>query len=65
MAQIGDVFSTGEINPTSGVYRHYSHVSNCPNITQGQFEIPLSRGETFPPYPQCNHAVGWQLVRLA
>ncbi len=55
MTQIGDKFETGETNPVSGVFR----ASCCSN------EIPLSKGERFPPCGRCKKATTWTLIRLA
>ena len=57
---IGDMHKTGEINPESGVYRNMM----CTH-PGGAYEIPLSKGERFPPCRSCNGAVTWKLVRYA
>lgn len=51
---IGTTGSTGEKCPESGVWKAQS----SPSTT-----IPLSKGETFPPYN--NKAVTWKLISYA
>lgn len=61
MQAIGEVTGhTGQTCQVSGVYR----CVNCKN-PGGSYEIPLSKGETFPPCRKCNAAVTWRLVRRA
>jgi hypothetical protein len=62
---LGTRFHTGQINPQSGVYRWDGNVngSSFPQPGSNQREIPLSRGEKFPP---CNSvACYWKLIRYA
>jgi hypothetical protein len=60
-AVIGSVYHTAQTNPQSGVYRLVS----CTEVSPAQYEIPLSKGETFPPCRSCRGAARWKLVRLA
>lgn len=54
---IVDMNTTGQKCTQSGVYRCSKHPSN---------EIPLSRGETFPPCSRDGgHSATWILVRKA
>jgi hypothetical protein len=63
---IGSEFRTGQTAPVSGVYAYVRHADNLScTITPAQKEIPLSRGETFPPISGCRHAAYWRLVRYA
>ncbi len=65
MANIGDVFRTGKMVPTSGVYRFVSSSDmNCDLATYEQ-ELKLSRGEQFPPHQECKKAVLWELKTKA
>jgi hypothetical protein len=63
MANIGDTFHTGETCIESGVYRYVN--CNGFSCSPGQYEIPLSKGERFPPCKGCKTAVTWKLVRYA
>jgi hypothetical protein len=57
-------YKTGEVAPVSGVYRYMGHVGkDCGKITSGEWEIPLSKGERFPPDRHCKAAVTWELIR--
>jgi hypothetical protein len=50
-------YSTGQINPQSGVYKCKRHPTNT---------IPLSKGEKFPPCSRNGgHGATWVLVRKA
>ncbi|TAL05620.1 MAG: YjzC family protein [Chloroflexota bacterium] len=66
MATTGQEFTTGQVCPQSGVYAYVGHSSGygC-SVTPAQREIPLSKGETFPPISGCGHAARWRLVRYA
>jgi hypothetical protein len=55
------VYRTGEVAPESGVYRLVS----CECVSPAQLEIPLAKGERFPPCRTCHGAVTWQFVRPA
>lgn len=57
-------FKTGETCQTSGRYRFdgYTDGTSYPSPTSEEREIPLSRGETFPPIRSCNKACWWVLV---
>lgn len=59
-----DTFHIGQICPTSGVYRikHYEEHSEC---SKEQYEIPLTKGKTFPPCKSCKFKVVWEFVRSA
>ena len=54
-------FSPGEICPESGVYRlvHNTSVSN------EQSEVPLTKGERFPPCRNCSEPIFWELAYSA
>jgi sporulation protein YlmC with PRC-barrel domain len=68
--QIGKIFHTGQKVEQSGIYEYVYHVdSECctPDCqpTEAEFELPLSRGETFPPIRSCGKGAAWRLVRAA
>ena len=66
MASIGDESHTGQTCQTSGVYRFVRHMSSCRcTPTAEEREIPLSRGETFPPCRSTSTGVVWKLIRYA
>ncbi len=48
---VGTRFKTGEKCPTSGRYKFdgYTDGTSSPSPTPAEREIPMSRGETFPP----------------
>ena len=54
-------YHPGEICPTSGIYRLVHHDS----VSEEQAEIPLTKGERFPPCRNCENSVEWELVREA
>lgn len=57
-------YHTGETCPESGVYR----LVNCDKwgCSKAQREIPLSKGERFPPCRNCGTGrAEWKLVRKA
>jgi len=66
MANIGDVFSTGQTCQESGVYEYSGHANGpgC-SVSPEQREIPLAKGNTFPPVRGCGHAARWKLIRYA
>jgi hypothetical protein len=63
--QNGSLFRTGQEAPLSGVYRFGESTDAECEPTPGALEIPLSRGERFPPHRRCRGAVIWELVRPA
>jgi hypothetical protein len=66
MTAIGQEFTTGQVCLVSGVYRFVRHAgATICYVTPAQREIPLSRGERFPPLAGCHHSVVWALVRPA
>jgi len=58
---------TGEVCQRSGIYRFSGHTDGSigchPTYEEG--EIPLSRGETFPPIRSCKKGAFWTFVRDA
>ena len=56
-----NTFHPGDICPASGIYRLTSHKDVSPD----QAEIPLTKGERFPPCRNCKETIEWQLVREA
>lgn len=58
---------TGETNETSAVYRFAGFVDGSTDCTptQEEREIPLSKGERFPPIKSCGKACNWTYVRDA
>jgi hypothetical protein len=64
MSNIGEQFTTGENAPVSGVYRYVRHAQeDCTNKIQDH-QIPLSRGEKFPPHRTCSGGVIWELAEI-
>ena len=63
--QIGTRFRTGEVCPESGRYRFdgYLDGTSSPPPTREEREIPLSRGETFPPIRSSGKACYWKLMQ--
>lgn len=59
----GERLKTGDRAPESGVYRMVGHVdgSNCES-TPEEMQIPLAKGETFPPDRHCKTAAYWELI---
>lgn len=57
-------YKTGEECEVSGRYRFdgYTDGTNHPRPTKEEEEIPLSRGETFPPIRSAGKACWWKLV---
>ena len=64
---IGTRFRTGEKCTESGVFKFdgYLDGTTTPAPTAEEREIPLSRGETFPPIRSTGKACWWKLVRRA
>ena len=62
---IGARFRTGQTCVESGRYRFdgYLDGTSRPAPTAEEREIPLSRGETFPPIRSSGKACWWKLVR--
>lgn len=61
-------YRTGEQAPVSGVYGFVRHITErFPRCvpTPAEQEIPLSKGERFPPHKSCGQGVVWRLVRYA
>lgn len=57
---------TGETCQRSGVYRFAGHPDGSTAChTAEENEIPLSKGETFPPIRSCSKAAFWTFVRDA
>lgn len=54
-------FKIGEVCPESGIYR----LKNYQDVSEEQAEIPLTKGEKFPPCKNCKDEVIWVLVRKA
>jgi hypothetical protein len=67
MLKRGDTFHIGQVCPESGVYRlkdrDCKNNSNC--VSEDQREIPLTKGEKFPPCRMCKGRVIWEFVRRA
>jgi hypothetical protein len=58
---------TGEIADRSGVYRFAGHLGGgmgC-HPTAEEKEIPLAKGERFPPIRSCQKGAQWEFVRDA
>lgn len=60
-------FKTGQKCETSGAYRFdgYTDGTTTPAPKSEEQEIPLSRGETFPPIRSTGKGCWWKLVRRA
>ena len=67
MPNRGDTFNIGEICPESGVYRLKDRdcKGNGTRDSEEQREIPLTKGERFPPCKNCKGKVVWEFVRRA
>jgi hypothetical protein len=65
VADVGDLFRTGQETPASGVYRFIESADAECEPTPEAMEIPLSKDERFPPHRRCKGAVIWELVRFA
>ena len=66
MAKIGDTFRTGEVNPVSGDFEFVRHIKRFPwwMPTPEENQIPLSKGERFPPHKSCAKGVIWKLIKI-
>jgi hypothetical protein len=62
---MGNRFKTGEVCAQTGGYAFdgYTDGSQYPPPTQEERNIPLSRGETFPPIRSSSKACWWRLYR--
>ncbi len=60
-------FKTGQVCPTSGVYGFAGHVDPGAGAvpTEEEREIPLAKGERFPPLRSTKTACWWVLRRFA
>lgn len=60
-------FKTGQECNESGVYRFdgYTDGTSTPAPRSEEREIPLSRGETFPPIRSASKGCYWKLARRA
>ena len=56
-------YKTGEKAPWTGDYRCIGHTDPNKRCTINEEEIPLSRGEVFPPHKSCNTGAYWNLIR--
>jgi len=66
MLERGDTFNIGEVCPESGVYRLKDTCKQDPETkSEEQREIPLTKGEKFPPCKNCKGKVVWEFVRRA
>ena len=65
MASVGDRFKTGQTCAEAGTYGFGGYVDGTwyPLPTPEEREIPLSRGETFPPVRSSGKACWWHPVR--
>lgn len=66
MTNIGDTFKIGEICPESGIYKLREHGVGSGNAqrSEDQKEIPLAKGEKFPPCKDCKEEVVWELIKI-
>ena len=66
MANLGQEFKTGEKCETKGTYTFVRYVDNqqAPAPTRDEQNIPLDKGDTFPPIKSQNKAAWWMLTRL-
>jgi len=67
MVKRGDTFKIGQVCEESGVYRlkNCAQNANCSNKSEEQREIPLAKGEKFPPCRTCDGDIVWEFVRKA
>ncbi|MBN1376006.1 MAG: YjzC family protein [Dehalococcoidia bacterium] len=68
--RLGETFNTGQRVEKSGIYEYLAHTDpkSCKVECQpsdNEYEIPLSKGEVFPPIKSCGKAAVWRLVREA
>ena len=58
---------TGEKVPESGIYSYQGPADGTTACapTKEELEIPLSKGETFPPIKSCKTGAEWKKVRDA
>ena len=63
--QIGARFKTGELCPVSGRYRFdgYLDGTHSPSPRAEEMEIPLSKGEKFPPIRSSGKSCWWKLMQ--
>lgn len=66
MAAIGSRFRTGDKNPISGgfVFDGYLDGTSNPPPKPREREIPLSKGEIFPPVRSASKGCWWKLIRV-
>lgn len=64
MATVGQEFKTGEKCETKGIYTfvRYADNSQAPAPTSDERNIPLDKGDTFPPIKSQNKAAWWRLT---
>jgi hypothetical protein len=65
---LGSQYYTGQKAPISGVYSFVRHMDGtfpyfC--ATSGASQIPLAKGETFPPHGGCGKSAYWRLDQYA
>lgn len=62
---IGTRYKTGEKNPESGRYRFdgYLDGTSYPAPRPEEMQIPLSKGETFPPIRSSGKGCWWKLMQ--
>ena len=66
MLKRGDTFNIGEVCQESGVYRLKEGCKqSIDSESEDQREIPLTKGEKFPPCRNCKGKVIWEFVRRA
>lgn len=61
---VGQTYRTGDTAPVSGIYESVGHTdgSACVATTEER-QIPLERGETFPPHRSESKGVLWRYLR--
>ncbi len=66
MANVGDRFKTGTKCETTGRYLFDGYVdgTKTPAPTTEEREIPLSKGEVFPPVRSSGKGAWWKLQRV-
>lgn len=62
---VGTRFKTGEKCVDSGryVFDGYTDGTTSPAPTSEEREIPISKGDTFPPIRSCNKGCWWKFIR--